>query len=64
MGIYFQPETAAIGIIDEIGTALCKFYPNSPLILAGDPNCRIDAPGAETTAVLEYLEETGLKLIN
>ena len=59
MGIYFQPETAAIGIIDEIVTALSKVDPDSPLILAGGLNYRIDAP-----AVLEYLEETRLKLIN
>ena len=64
MGIYFQPETAAIDIIDEIGTALSEVDPDSPLILAGDLNCRIDAPAAKTTAVLEYLEKTGLKLIN
>jgi hypothetical protein len=63
MGIYFKLESASIGIIDEIGTALSKVEPDSPLIL-GDPNCRIDTPGAKATAVLEYLEETGLKLIN
>lgn len=41
-GAYFQPDTPAMHIIDEMGIAMSKVDPDSPLILAGDLNCRID----------------------
>lgn len=62
--VYFQPETPAINIIDEIGTALSKLDQDRPLILGGDMNCRIDAPGPKAKLVLRYLQETGLELVN
>ena len=48
----------------RIGTALSKLDQDRPLILGGDMNCRIDAPGPKAKLVLRYLQETGLELVN
>ena len=59
---YFQPDFAEVDIIDELGTALSNA--TTPLLLAGDLNCRIDISSNKSKAILEYLEQEGLSLTN
>ncbi|KAJ4425696.1 hypothetical protein ANN_27892 [Periplaneta americana] len=52
---YFQSEIGETNIIDEISTAISRIPKTEPVIIAGDLNCRIDAPSKKTEAVFAFL---------
>ncbi|KAJ4427938.1 hypothetical protein ANN_23948 [Periplaneta americana] len=62
--VYFPPDMKQEDIIAEIGAALTKVPNSEPLILAGDLNTRIDSQSNKTSAVLDYLREEGLSVVN
>lgn len=62
--VYFPPDMKQEDIIAEIGAALTKVPNSEPLILAGDLNTRIDSQSNKTSAVLDYLQEEGLSVVN
>ncbi|KAJ4425430.1 hypothetical protein ANN_28045 [Periplaneta americana] len=61
---HFQLDYRQEDIIDELTTALNSIQRKAPVILAGDLNCRIDAEHHKSKAVISFLEEEGLMLIN
>ncbi|KAJ4433004.1 hypothetical protein ANN_15261 [Periplaneta americana] len=58
------PDYRQEDIIDELTTALNSVPRKAPVIHAGDLNCRIDADNHKSKAVISFLEEEGLTLIN
>lgn len=61
---YFQPNETALDIIDELGQQLTQSKKDSPLIVAGDLNCRLDTQNYKTKLVMETMREEGLILLN
>lgn len=64
VGAYYQPYYKDIDIIGEITEALTKIPRTTPVVLAGDLNCRIDVPRGKSRIVIEFIEKEGLTLIN
>lgn len=64
VGVYFAPNTEPETIIDDLGRALETIDDNKPTILAGDLNCRIDKRNVKTQAVVDFLLDYRLRLLN
>ena len=64
IAMYVNPTATAETLVGAILQALQHMSSGTPVILAGDFNCRRDKPDRKAIAVFDMLEEEGFKLVN
>lgn len=64
VGAYFQPEYSQEDIINSIGEAMEGIKEEELVVITGDLNCRVDKYNAKSEAVLNYLQEIGMTMVN
>ena len=62
--VYYNPDKDAEYIVSDLASALSATDHNLPLTIAGDLNCRIDKPNDKTTDVIDFLHDSGLRILN
>ncbi|KAJ4437826.1 hypothetical protein ANN_13764 [Periplaneta americana] len=63
IGLYFNPKTDIVEVMDSTISAIKHTNPEETIILAGDFNCRLDKNNQRARILIDNLEE-GFRLLN